>query len=301
MQNLDLRANMGPGASIGDIETMVRGLRVALDIGYAAAANRVRWDAEDQMKYPTDDELSAFVDQAASSSRLVGERAAAQLSARGVLRNFDGVVRYEAPFRRRYPYGAFSYAEVLSLLSDVDRSLLDTAGYLRYLRAPLANGIPGLDVVDPELYDALVGSEVERRAPGQVRVAGIGYENPFWAKLVALLTGKPVLDSAVRAVEIGRDWSADRAKGKADAEAAHEDARAKRIANDKVEAEFLDSRRYVVLKEKLMLRAIQAGRRDLAEAFAAVPTGDIPALMLVASRPSLELETYETDDDEDAG
>src|SRR4051794_38752900 len=72
---LDISVNLGASASPAQLESFVRGVRVAVDVGRDAELGRVRRTAAEQMKFPTDDELIAAGDRPSQNEEGLAYRA----------------------------------------------------------------------------------------------------------------------------------------------------------------------------------------------------------------------------------
>lgn len=57
MEIVRISVNLGPSGTPGELEALVRAIRVAVDVGTAATLSAVRRTAAERMKFPTDSEL----------------------------------------------------------------------------------------------------------------------------------------------------------------------------------------------------------------------------------------------------
>lgn len=88
MRLLDITIDAGPDAAPAKIEAFVRGVRVAVDVAREAGLRRIRRDAAEQMRFPTDSELAAAIERLpAGDERSPRYRAERQLKARQWLRD----------------------------------------------------------------------------------------------------------------------------------------------------------------------------------------------------------------------
>jgi hypothetical protein len=161
MDVLVITVDLGSGVSPALVETLVRGVRVVADVGREATLRRVRRAATEQMKFPTDDELASAVERLPRGSELSPWYRANNLrNARRILSEEIGDFRPEA----------LGYWNARTRRS---RDLL-AAGYERALTGsplPWAAGTAiGLDVIDPDLYDALVADQIAQLAPTEITV-----------------------------------------------------------------------------------------------------------------------------------
>ncbi|MEY8017475.1 hypothetical protein [Mycobacterium servetii] len=213
MQLLTVTADLGPDATLAQLESTVKGLRVATDVAYDAESSRARRTAMERMKFPTDDELRSALDRLPSEG---GEespylRVQRQLSAREFAlnegRGFPPDLWFDYWYRRRRSSKDDPFFESLS-----------KAGYDRITNTPFpAIGPVGLDVIDPILYDALVADEVARLMPGRVGIRSLRYGSPFWAWLFGKATAEKTVSTTVKVLEVARDYGPKRKEAKADA------------------------------------------------------------------------------------
>lgn len=254
MRVLDISVDLGRDASPAQLETLVRAVRVATDVAYDSEFRRVRRVATDRMKYPTDDELSSVADRLGKRQQ---DRAYRHLQLRKQL-GFE----QERLGPRDVPPPGYWYDR---LEESKAGHLLNELGYARYLRgrltAPWAwgfGGLVGLDVVDPELYEALVAAELTLAAPGTVSVRSVRYQNPFGEEIVAVgaaaeqtLKATPGVIETVATVGSKRKIKKVQAQVaeatveeqiedvQLDIEIKREQLRAARIANDIADEEYL--------------------------------------------------------------
>ncbi len=57
MEIVRINVNLGPSGTPGELEALVRAIRVALDVGTTATFSAVRRTAAERMKFPSDAEL----------------------------------------------------------------------------------------------------------------------------------------------------------------------------------------------------------------------------------------------------
>jgi hypothetical protein len=312
MRLLEISANLGSGASPAELEEVVRGVRVAADVAYDAEVRRVRRASAERMKYPTDAELRNALERfPGDNERGPRYRAKRQLDARNFLRR-EG--------RRLLPDFWFDYFYEGSRLGKPFLALSD-AGYDRLagMGFPFP-GAPGLDAMDPVLYDALVADELARAAPGRVSVRSLRYENPFWATLFGKGTSEKTVSTAVEVIEAARDFGPKRTMAKADAAVA-EGTVENRIAESDLDVELkqemltearlrnerlaLENARFAQAlsadqqRRRLIEQATRRGQLDIADALRALDVSDAQALGELGRRP-LEIRAYnEQDDDSD--
>ncbi len=196
MDVLEITVDLGPGASPVLVETLVRGVRVVSDVGRAATLRRIRRAATEQMKFPTDDELALAAERLPDGSELSPRYRADNL--RRARRNLAENAR-EVP-----PELFFDYWYRRGRRPGIPSGLL-AAGYERALAgSPLpwpAGAAVGLDVVDPDLYQALVADQIARLAPTAITVREIRYRNPFAETMTAVGTGTQALTKGAGALE----------------------------------------------------------------------------------------------------
>lgn len=308
MEVLNIAVDLGAGASPVELETMVRGVRVATDIGREAQLRSVRRAATEQMKFPTDSELADATEQLPGQDEGLSRRARQHLEAR---RELEATVS-ELPYR-------LWRGDLFRYLREVGSpNLITTLSNLGYERAFPAAGtwtsgsLLGLDVIDPELYQALVALKVARLAPDEIIVRQVRYSNPFGEELAAVGTGAEALSKAAGAIETIATLPDRRAIKKVDRRVAeateqdriqreHEQTRRARLENELLEQELLAKQIQNVQalaldpqqqKQLIIQLFVVKGHLDLAEAAEAVDASDASALMaLGARRPQLERST----------
>lgn len=313
MRLLDVTIDLGRGAAPADLEAIVRGLRVAVDVAHSAELRRLRRSISEQMKYPTDSELA----QAAESREQGDEqspayRAKMQLDARRMLREDMRGGPPEWWFDPLYRKSG--------LYSDKPRFAFKLSGYERAFQAsplPFAPGAFGLDVADPVLYQALVAEALSRLAPGPVGVHEMRYANPFFKRLFGKGETEKTISTTAQVLETVCTLGSTRKMAKADAAVAERTVR-DRVADSQLDVErkrvALERDQQALLKEKLEnLRtleglsedrarpwlvdaAIGAGLLDIADAVDALSRADAAALAGLARRP-IELEERGEPDD----
>lgn len=319
MNVLEITVDLGPGASPALVETLVRGVRVVADVGRDATLRRIRRAATEQMKFPTDDELASAIERLPEGDELSPRYRASNLRrARRVLAEEAGDLPPELFFdywyrRRRRPGG-------------IPSSLL-AAGYERALVGsplPWPPGIAvGLDVIDPDLYQALVADQIARLAPTEIVVREIRYRNPLAETMTAIGTGTEALTKGAGALETLATLGSRRKIKKAEAHVAEatvddrvessrldlelkrEQLRQARLASELAEQELLAKR----IENEQALRALNgpqkvnalaerlrsAGQLDEADAVAALEPADGIALFELAARDPEVKQSNEPD------
>lgn len=306
--------DLGAGASPVELETMVRAVRVATDVGREAQMRSVRRAVSEQMKFPTDSELAAATERLPGQGEGMSGRARQHLEAR---RQLDEVAP-DFPYRMwRGDY----YRHLRDIGPPSLASRLSGLGYERAFTAtgpwPIGQSL-GLDVIDPEFYRALVAVEVARLAPDEIVVRQVQYFNPFGEELAAIGTGAEALSKTAGAIETIATLPDRRAIKKVDrrvAEATESDrieqererTRRARLENDLLEQELLAKQiqnlQALTLdpqqQRQLIVRLFILNRHlDLAEVAETLDPFDASALVaLGARRPQLERST-EPDPDE---
>jgi len=322
MNVLEITVDLGPGASPALVETLVRGVRVVADVGKDATLRRIRRAATEQMKFPTDDELARAAERLPDGSELSPRyRADSLRNARRNLAENAGGLPPELFFDYWYRRGRRSGAIPSSLLA---------AGYERALAgSPFpwpAGAAVGLDVIDPDLYQALVADQIARLAPTEITVREIRYRNPLAETMTAVGTGAEALTKGAGALETLATLGSRRRIKKAEAQVAEEtvddrvessrlDLELKReqlrqaqLANQLAEQELLSKR----IENEQALRALNgpqkvdalaerlrsAGQLDEADAVAALEPTDGAALLELATRDPEVKQSYEPDPDD---
>ena len=318
MDVLVITADLGSGVSPALVETLVRGVRVVADVGREATLRRVRRAATEQMKFPTDDELASAVERLPRGSELSPWYRANNLrNARRILAEEIADLRPEA----------FGYWNARTRLSgDIPSNLL-AAGYERALAGsplPWAAGTAiGLDVIDPDLYHALVADQIARLAPTGIAVRQLRYRNPFAETMTAIGTGTEALTKGAGAIETLATLGPRRKIKKAEAQVAkatvddrvessrldldlkREQLRQTKLANDLAEQELLARQ----IENAQALRALNgpqkvnamterlqsAGKLDEADAVAALEPADGAAMMELATRNPRTRQSHEPD------
>jgi hypothetical protein len=230
MNVLEITVDLGPGASPVLVETLVRGVRVVADVGRDATLRRIRRAATEQMKFPTDDELVRAIERLPDGGELSPPYRANNL--RNARRNLAENVGEPPPdlfFDYWYRRGRRSGSIPSSLLA---------AGYERALAgSPLpwpTGAAVGLDVIDPDLYQALVADQIAQLAPTEIAVREIRYRNPLAETMTAIGTGTEALTKGAGALETLATLGSRRKIKKAEAQVAEA------TADDRVEGSRLD-------------------------------------------------------------
>lgn len=320
MNVLEITVDLGPGASPVLVETLVRGVRVVADVGRDATLRRIRRAATEQMKFPTDDELARAAERLPDGGELSPRYRANNLrNARRNLAENGGDLPPELFFAYWLRRGRRSGSIPSSLLA---------AGYERALAgSPLpwpAGAAVGLDVIDPDLYQALVADQIARLAPTEIAVREIRYRNPLAETMTAIGTGTEALTKGAGALETLATLGSRRKIKKAEAQVAEATAddrvensridldlkrerlRQARLASELAEQELLAKR----IENERALRALNgpqkvnalaerlrsAGQLDEADAVAALASADGAALLELATRDPEVNQSYEPDD-----
>lgn len=210
-----INVDLGPSSSPAELEALVRAVRVSADVGTTAMLSALRRTASERMKYPTDSELSA------ASERLPQE-SESSLSYRATdfartRRNLRENLHDSPPdyFWRRVP-GRL----------DAKQGGVSRTNYERIVDGSitpwwLAIDV-GLDVLDPELYAALVGDFVALGAPSAIAVRELTYRNPFGEELAAIGTGVEALSKTAGVIETAATLGSRRKIKRAEAKVAEE-------------------------------------------------------------------------------
>lgn len=308
MEVLNISVDLGSGTLPIELETMVRGVRVATDLGREAQLRSVRLAAAEQMKFPTDSDLADATERLPGGGEGLSGRARQHLEIRRELAEL-------APERPYLLWRGDYYRYVREVGSPGLAARLFDLGYERIFRASEAWSTGpslGLDVIDPELYQALVANEVARRAPDEIVVRRLQYSNPFGEELAAVGTGAEALSKTAGAIETIATLPDRRAMTKVDrrvAEATEQDrirqeqerTRRAQLENELLEQEVLAKRienlQALSLdpqqqKQLIIQLFIVTGHLDLAEAAEALDPTDASALVaLGARRPELQRST----------
>jgi hypothetical protein len=322
MNVLEITVDLGPGARPVLVETLVRGVRVVADVGRDATLRRIRRAATEQMKFPTDDELVRAIERLPDGG---------ELSPRYRANNLRNARRTLAENIRELPPDLFfDYWYRRGRRSGSIPSSLLAAGYERALAgSPLpwpAGAAVGLDVVDPDLYQALVADQIAQLAPTEIAVREIRYRNPLAETMTAIGTGTEALTKGAGALETLATLGARRKIKKAEAHVAEataddrvensrldlelkrEQLRQAQLASQLAEQELLARR----IENEQALRALNGpqkvsalaerlrsvGQLDEADAVAALEPGDGAALLELATRDPEVKQSDEPDADD---
>ena len=96
---LDVSTDLGPAATLAELEEVIRSLRIAADVAYDAEVQRVRRTVTRRMKYPTNSELVSARDRFPEGDEEGPRyRARRQLAARDFLRREGSELPYDIPF-----------------------------------------------------------------------------------------------------------------------------------------------------------------------------------------------------------
>jgi hypothetical protein len=274
MDVLVITVDLSSGVSPALVETFVRGIRVVADVGREATLRRVRRAATEQMKFPTDDELASAVERLPRGSELSPWYRANNLrNARRILSEEIGDLRPEALGYRNA--GTRRSSDLLA------------AWYERALTGspfPWAAGTAiGLDVIDPNLYHALVADQIAQLAPTEITVRQLRYRNPLVETMTAIGTGTEALTKGAGAIETLATLGPRRKIKKAEAQVA------KATVDDRVESSRLD---LDLKREQLRQRKLA---NDLAEQELLAKPADGAALMELATRDPRMKQSREPD------
>lgn len=318
MLTLDVSVDLGPGATPMQLETLVKAVRVATDVGRSAELRRVRRTATEQMKFPTDAELRDALERFPTSETGPGYRARRQLEARDRLAEEaeDLPLEFWYRYRRRRSSEAYSYLSG----TGFERAFAGTS-------VPWSVGASlGLDVADPILYQALVADQVVREAPGEIIVREVRYSNPFGEVVAGVGAAQKAVKTTAGVIETAATLGSRRKLKKVEAQVAEatiddqiddvridvdlkrEQLRRARIENDIADEELrakqiqnaqalhcLNAQRR---QQALVEHFVAVGELDQADAIAAADPADATALIEFALRlPRLE-ESYAADPDE---
>jgi hypothetical protein len=310
---LDVRTDVGPGASPAHLEALLRGLRVATDVAYGAEVERIRRAATARMKFPTDQELRRALDRFRDGDEN-GPRARArsQLDARRFARKEGG--RLPPGLWLEYWYGQDRPGDKQSPAF----SHLARAGYDRVAGTPFPLGTAiGLDVLDPVLYEALVADDLAQALPERVGVRSLSYENPFWASIFGKGKAEKTVSTTVEVIEVARDFGSKRKIAQADAAVAEAtvphrvaesglDVELRRqevieaqLRNERLALENARLRQSLGAEEQRRLlidHAIHRGDIAIADAIRALEPGDVEALAHIGQR-QLEIEQRSAPDE----
>jgi hypothetical protein len=321
MRVLQVLVDVGPDASPATLEVMVRAIRVATDVGAAARLVQIRRLATEAMKFPSDGELASASERLSplGAENSLAYRATSWISARRRLR--EEWRNYPPDFwRERYWRDSkLSWKEFGAVSAQLQR-LSDGA------TGPSITAFgSGLDVLDPELYAALVADRVARESPSAASVRSLDYRNPLAETLTAVGTGAEALSKTAGVVETLATLGSRRKIKKAEAEYAEqtiddrvegshldrrlkeEELRRARINNDLAEAQLLEQRinnaqALVALeaqaKQRLADQLQAAGKLDEADVARALEPSDAAALTQLSAR-DVEVTESEEPDPED--
>ena len=310
---------MSPAA----LESVVRAVHVAVEVGTAAVLAPLQRTASERMRFPTASEL------AATSARLPGD-ADQSLSHRAA--NF---ARLRARLRDEYEdLPPQFYWSNRPRPFDAERLGLAGSNYERIAEGSLAPWWSarevGLDALDPELHAALVGDAVARQAPTPITVRELTYRNPFGEELAAVGTGIEALSKTAGVIEttatlgsrrkimraearLAEETVDDRIEmSRVDRELRQEELRRVRLANAKAEEELvalqiqnataLGAMPDAAKQQALVGRLTLSRQLNEADAVAALTPGDAAALVVFAARPpklkrSVEPDPENSDDE----
>lgn len=322
MRVLTISLDLGPSVSPERLETVVRAVRVATNVGTSAERNRVRREAEGLMKWPTDSDLSAAVERLPEGSEdSPWYQARRLLEARRRLR--EEAPRFPPDFWFEYWYDSRKGRSRTA-------KWIEGTGYERALAsglpAPLMSGAAfNLDDLNPGLYRALVADHISRNSSDEpIVVRELTYRNPFGEELAAADAAAGALQKTAGVIETSATLGSRRRLKKVEADVAEatlddqverssievgsrrEDLRRQRIENEIAEQELLakriaNAREMEALgldrrRNALIDHFFDSGQLDEAEAIAALDDGDANALLAFATNPPELEQHYEPED-----
>ena len=317
MRLLDVNVDIGPDSTPAELESVLRGIRVAVDVAHGAELRRIRRTATEQMKYPTDAELADAEEQLGQGDEQSPRyRARMQIEARKLLRRELRRMPPDLWFERLYRQpGKFV---------DKEQYTLHAAGFERSAQAihgPFPGGTTvGLDVSDPVLYHALVAESLARLTPSAVGVRELRYSNPMFSRLFGKGAAEKTISTTVQVIETISTIGATRKMAQADAAVAQQtvdhrvedsilDVELKRLAvkreqqafiRDQIEnAQAFDRLNAERTQRSMVLSAVRIGQLDIADSIEALEPGDARALGGLGFR-QVELDEHFEDDEPDA-
>lgn len=303
MRVLEISVDLGPGASPSLLETMVTAVRVAVDVGTEAMRRQVRRSVTEQMKFPTDDELISALEKLPG-----GDESSPLYRAHRLLDLREELAEGSDDIPRDWWY-------YWSRQRGRLQSRLITAGFERAFTGspfPWSGGSIGLDVIDPDLYHALVAQQVANLSPSAATVRSLRYENPIAETVTAVGTGAEALSKAAGAIDTIATLGARRKIKNAEAQVAEatvddeiesrrltvelqreelrqsrlksalleQELRAKQIENEQALRALTSERKRDALAEQLR----QAGRLDEADVVAELEPAAADALLELGLR-----------------
>lgn len=318
MRVLDITADLGPGASLPNLEALVRGIRVAADVARDSDQRRVRRTATEQMKFPTDDELRA------AQERLPGGDESSPRYKVG--RHLKVRDRFRDDSRGGPPDMWFDYVYRMQRWKDGGKHdfALRAAGYDRLFESapgPFLSNTVGLDVLDPDLYQALVADVIGQGLSDAIGVAEMRYSNPFFQRLFGRGGAEKTISATAQVIESVSTIGSTRKMAKADAEVAEGtvghrveqselDVELKRLAVERERqalfADQIQNARWLEqlgserVRRVLVENAVQRGQIDISDAIAELSDSDASALGQLGGQ-TLELEERHEDDDPFSG
>lgn len=285
----------------------------------------MRIAAQEQMKFPTDDELRSAIEQLPQ-----GDESSPSYRARQHLETRDQFAEESGRFPPELWFDYWYRRRRSDPAIESRFNLLRSAGYDRALAAspaawPAGTAL-GLDVLDPQLYRALVAERIARLAPGDVVVRELRYRNPFAEVVAGVGAAEKVVKTTAGVIETTATLGSRRRLKRVEADIAEatmedqiassslevefrrEQLRAARIANEAAEQDLLAKRianaqaleglNPRLRQQALVQHAVALGELDQADSIAALEASDVAALLSFAARPPELERSYEPDPDE---
>lgn len=319
MDLLRVGLDLGPAASPATLESVVRAVRVATEVGTAATLASLRRTATQRMRFPTDSELLSAMERLPGGLDREDDRG---LSHRA--RDFLNLRRNVRERISDYPPDFFWHRGFESRRLGLAGSSFDRVAEASL--TPWWGMESGLDVLDPELYAALVGDAVAQRAPTPITVRELSYRNPFGEELAAIGTGVEALSKAAGVIEtaatlgsrrkiahaaarVAEETADDRiAMSHVDLQLREEELRRARLENDKAEQELIALRIQnakdlsglpdAATQQALVVQFTAMGQLDEADAIAALTPAEAAVLAEFSTHPP-ELERSSEPDPEE--
>jgi len=286
LARLMIRLDLGPGASLGALSSVVEDLSAVHDLGLRVDAVAARRDARDHIERLWRDqpgqifEQSLQLDEASSYDmrRLLDERRQAD-AFRERLEGTPPEIWFEDWYRLQRRLGGKGSGRFLSPLFPWAQGGADFQ----------------LSAIAPQVFARLVSDEVGRRQPSVPSVERLSYENPIELILVGvggLLAGAGFkFGTFTDLARLIRDWSADKRRAEV-----HVEREQAEVDRTRAEIRELDARASKTEVETEVLRryALQGNRvDDLVEA--GLAPRELRAIAQLSSVSAVDVEA--TDDD----
>ena len=270
MARLSIKINLGPGASIGALSSVVGDLSAIQDLSLRLDTIAIRRDAVRQIEHLWRENPDLLLERGSSFSGASSEQMAQLLSAReqfDQLRSFVDEVSPDYWLDEMYRIQRFSP-------KNAGRAF-NRFGLMHMAALAQPFSLPRLSEAAPELYADLVADETARRLPTVPTVERLVYENPFEIILAVIVLGVAGLKygAFTEFAKMIRDWSADKRLREAEADLKQADARLRNAEASKAEAEAEVARRF----------ANQTSRLDDLDEAAPTP-GEIGAISRTSGR-----------------